>query len=71
MSVIKPVNGKNHDNWPSCSKMNKAGTSLWIKKIFVVLKVIHPKYYKDLKKGAHQSGLVSGRLAVHQVKLIY
>ena len=32
MPVIKPVNGKNHDNWPSCSKMNKAGTSLWIKK---------------------------------------
>ena len=32
MPVIKPVNGKNHDNWPSYSKMNKAGTSLWIKK---------------------------------------
>jgi hypothetical protein len=36
----------------------------------VASKVIHPKYYKHLKKGAHQShlgikknGLVSGRLA--------
>ena len=52
MPVIKPVNGKNHDNWPSCSKMNKTGTSLWIKKIFVVLKVIHPKYYKQINEAA-------------------
>ena len=35
MPVIKPVNGKNHDNWPSCSKMNKAGTSLWINGILL------------------------------------
>ena len=40
------------------------------KSICYATKVIHPKYYKHLKKGAHQShlgqtenGLVSGRLA--------
>ena len=36
-------------------------------KITTYFKVIHPKYYKHLKKGAHQrqtkNGLVSGRLA--------
>ena len=40
------------------------------KPVDMIGKVIHPKYYKHLKKGAHQShlhkpknGLVSGRLA--------
>ena len=50
----------------------------WSLSTLGISKVIHPKYYKHLKKGAHQSHLGIQKMGwfladypVHQVKLKY
>ena len=51
-SIIDGPNGRHHAS--IVHAFNSASSNL---KSEVTLKVIHPKYYKHLKKGAHQSHL--------------
>ena len=71
---LKPGHSKLIWNCPNSSEIVQNSSKI-VQTPLKLFKVIHPKYYKHLKKGAHQShlgrqknGLVSGRLACKSSK---